>query len=93
MGADTSKLASPTPERLAAAKHQLDMSFSDRSGPISQPEDQPIDLSSGEQNSEIMIRSSPKELPLSQHKDDKLTQSQMLKRMLEAEERDNQRDR
>ena len=28
-----------------------------------------------------------------QNKDDKLTQSQLLKRMLEAEERDNQRDR
>lgn len=28
-----------------------------------------------------------------QNKDDKLTQSQLLKRMLEAEERDNDRDR
>ena len=30
---------------------------------------------------------------LDQNRDDKLTQSQMLKRMLEADERDNQMDR
>ena len=48
MGADTGKLASPTPEQFAAVNQQLDMSFSDRSGPISQPEEHNFRITSEE---------------------------------------------
>ena len=87
---DTSKLQSPALKPVVDASDvmpldvqdalddQPQMSFSGRSGILgNSPQGMNID--------DVDLGN----VSMSQHKDDKLTQSQLLKRMLEAEERDN----